>query len=291
MTHTSLPLTFDPESLDPEAAALLPRLASADAVVRRIALLALADLEDEAVLAPIVTALQDDVAVDVRAEAAQVLGAWERADVVEALCAALTDPAHEVREAAAQSLSQLKDAQSGPLLAPWATHADAFVRRAALRGLRELRYAGALEPALNALKADEAAVRLEAVGVLGWLNNVDHACRRLRRRREARGNRRVGWRDYRKRADHRRLAERIARRGMRFAKRRRPPSANSARAPHAKRSSPRSATLTGKSVCKPFARSANCASARHAQRSRRCSLMRSATCARRLPWRLANSAT
>jgi HEAT repeat protein len=172
MTDTSLPLTFDPESLDPEAAQLLPRLASADAAVRRIALLGLADLEDEAVLAPIVVAVQDDVSVDVRAEAAQVLGAWERADVVQALCAALADPAHEVRDAAAQSLSQLKDPQSGPLLAPWAAHADAFVRRAALRGLRELRYAGALEPALNASQASEAAVRLEAVSVLGWLKDA-----------------------------------------------------------------------------------------------------------------------
>lgn len=172
MTHISLPLTFDPDSLDPEAAELLPRLASADAAVRRIALLALADLEDEAVLAPIVAALQDDVSVDVRAEAAQILGAWEHADVIQALCAALTDPAQEVQEAAAQSLSQLKDPQSGPLLAPWATHADPFVRRAALRGLRELRYAGALEPALDALHASEAAVRLEAVSVLGWLKDA-----------------------------------------------------------------------------------------------------------------------
>ncbi|RDJ99258.1 HEAT repeat domain-containing protein [Paraburkholderia lacunae] len=172
MTDNSLPLTFDPNALDPEAAELLPRLASPDAAVRRIALLALADLEDETMLAPIVAALRDDISIDVRTEAAQVLGAWERADVVQALCAALTDHADEVREAAAQSLSQLKEPQSGPLLAPWTSHADPFVRRAALRGLRELRCAGALEPALAALGAGEAAVRLEAVSVLGWLKNA-----------------------------------------------------------------------------------------------------------------------
>ena len=171
MTDISLPLTFDPDSLDPEAAELLPRLASADAAVRRIALLALADLEDEAVLGPIVAALRTDVSSDVRAQAAEVLGAWERADAVEALCEALADGAENVRDAAAQSLSNLKDPESGPLLAPWTTHRDPFVRQAALRGLRELRYAGALEPALAALAASEAVVRLEAVSVLGWLKS------------------------------------------------------------------------------------------------------------------------
>ena len=171
MTDISLPLTFDPDSLDPEAAEILPRLASTDAAVRRIALLALADLEDEAVLGPIVAALRTDTSSDVRAQAAEVLGAWERADAVEALCEALADRAEAVRDAAAQSLSNLKSTDSGPLLAPWTTHSDPFVRQAALRGLRELRYAGALEPALTALAASEDIVRLEAVSVLGWLKS------------------------------------------------------------------------------------------------------------------------
>ncbi len=171
MTDISLPLTFDPDSLDPEAAALLPRLTSTDAAVRRIALLALADLEDETVLEPIVVALRQDTSSEVRAQAAQVLGAWERADAVAALCEALADPVEDVREAAAQSLSGLKDPQSGPLLAAWTTHQDPFVRQAVLRGLRELRYAGALEPALDALTASEDLVRLEAVSVLGWLKS------------------------------------------------------------------------------------------------------------------------
>ncbi|CAE6828988.1 HEAT repeat domain-containing protein [Paraburkholderia domus] len=171
MTDISLPLTFDPDSFDPEAAELLPRLASADAAVRRIALLALADLEDETVLGPIVAALRNDVSSTVRTQAAEVLGAWERADTVEALCEALADSAEDVRDAAAQSLSNLKAPESGPLLAPWTAHCDAFVRQAALRGLRELRYEGALEPALAALVASEDVVRLEAVSVLGWLKS------------------------------------------------------------------------------------------------------------------------
>lgn len=171
MNDLPLPLTFNPDSLDPEAAALLPRLASSDAAVRRIALLALSDLEDETVLEPIVAALRDDPSDDVRAEAAQVLGAWERDDVVQALCSALVDRATNVREAAAHSLSQLKDSRSGPLLSQWAAHAEPFVQRAALRGLRELRYAGAFDPALAALNASDATVRLEAVSVLGWLKD------------------------------------------------------------------------------------------------------------------------
>lgn len=171
MTELPLPLTFNPDALDPEAAALLTRFASADAAVRRIALLGLADLEDEAVLEPIVAALRDDPSAEVRAEAARVLGAWERDDIVQALCGALVDPATNVQEAAAHSLSQLKDPRSGPLLAQWAAHAAPFVQRAALRGLRELRYIGALEPALTALHASDAAVRLEAVSVLGWLKD------------------------------------------------------------------------------------------------------------------------
>ena len=137
--------------------------------MRRIALLALADLEDETVLEAIVAALRQDASSEVRAQAAQVLVAWERADALEALCAALTDPADEVREAAAQSLSGLKDPQSGALFVRWTTHQDPFVRQAVLRGLRELRYAGALEPALAALSASEDLVRFEAVSVLGWL--------------------------------------------------------------------------------------------------------------------------
>ncbi|RKF49474.1 HEAT repeat domain-containing protein [Paraburkholderia fungorum] len=171
MTDISLPLTFDPDSLDPEAAEILPRLASTDAAVRRIALLALADLEDETVLGPMVAALRTDTSSEVRAQAAEVLGAWERADAVQALCEALADRAEEVRDAAAQSLSNLKNPESGPLLAPFTTHRDPFVRQAALRGLRELRYAGALEPALAALSASEELVRLEAVSVLGWLKS------------------------------------------------------------------------------------------------------------------------
>ncbi|MGI4813834.1 MAG: HEAT repeat domain-containing protein [Janthinobacterium lividum] len=170
MTAAS-PLTFDPAALDPEAAALLPRLSDADPVVRRIALLELADLEDENALPRIVEALQSDASPEVRAEAARVLASWEHGPVVEALCGALIDADAQVRAAAAQSLSELKEPVSGPALLHWVEHPQPAVQVAVLRGLRELRFPAAFEPALRALAHARADVRLEAVSVLGWLKD------------------------------------------------------------------------------------------------------------------------
>jgi len=170
MTDSRL-LTHDPDALAPEVAALLPRLADADPLVRRIALLELADLEEPDALPPIAHALAHDTTPDVRREAARVLGSWEETWIVEALCLALLDPVHDVRIAAATSLSALKDIESGSVLRAWADHEDAFVQAAILRGLRELRYADAFEPALRALEHDDDSVRAEAVVVLGWLKD------------------------------------------------------------------------------------------------------------------------
>ncbi|APA89731.1 HEAT repeat domain-containing protein (plasmid) [Paraburkholderia sprentiae WSM5005] len=158
--------------LTDEASALLARLADADAAVRRIALFELADLEDAALLPAFVAALSDDPAPEVRREAACVLGAWESDEVVQALCVALLDADAEVREAAAQSLSAMKEPASGHVLSRWADRPEPFVRRAVLRGLRELRFAQALDPALRALTDPDADVRLEAVAVLGWLKDA-----------------------------------------------------------------------------------------------------------------------
>ncbi|WP_035549823.1 HEAT repeat domain-containing protein [Burkholderia sp. 9120] len=171
MTDSTL-LTHDPDTLAPEAAALLPRLADTDPVVRRIALLELADLEEPDTLPLIAHALAHDVSAEVRREAARVLGSWEEAWIVDALCHALLDADHDVRTAAAQSLSALKDDACGPVLHRWTDHAEPFVQAAVLRGLRELRYADALEPALRALDHTDDSVRTEAVVLLGWLKDT-----------------------------------------------------------------------------------------------------------------------
>ncbi|RQR63135.1 HEAT repeat domain-containing protein [Burkholderia sp. Bp9002] len=155
----------------PEPSALLRRAADPDPAVRRIALFELADLEDAACIPVFVAALADDPAAEVRQEAAAALAAWERDDAIEALCAALLDADDGVRHAAAQSLSELKSPSSGPILRRYAARPEPFVACAALRGLRELRFPDAYDPADAALDAPDAGVRAEAVALLGWLKD------------------------------------------------------------------------------------------------------------------------
>jgi len=152
--------------------ALQPRLEDSDPVVRRIALIALADLEDPDSLPLLVDALSQDSAASVRAEAARLLEAWELQPVVTALCEALTDTDVNVREAAAQSLSLLKTEAAGQWLLPWARHGAPFVRASILRALRELRLADSADVALEALNDQAAEIRREAVGILGWLKHT-----------------------------------------------------------------------------------------------------------------------
>jgi HEAT repeat protein len=158
--------------LPAEAAAHLARLADIDPAVRRVALFELADLEDAALLPVFLASLRDDPAPEVRREAAAVLASWEQDEVVEALCTALLDAAEPVRAQAAQSLSELKQPSSGYVLRRWAMRPEPCVRRAVLRGLRELRFADAFDPAMEALAARQAEVRFEAVAVLGWLKDA-----------------------------------------------------------------------------------------------------------------------
>lgn len=148
------------------------RLRSDDAGVRRVAVLEFVDQGDESSLPAIVRILREDTQPELRLEAAQALAGWNRREAVEALAAALQD-VPRVREAAAASLTELKDPGVGGVLIPYAWHADAFVVAAALRALKELRVAAAAEPARAALEHPEASVRLEAVGVLGWLKSSD----------------------------------------------------------------------------------------------------------------------
>lgn len=158
---------------NPDILELQPRLQDSDPVVRRIALIALADLEDPDSLPWLIAALGHDPSDDVRAEAARLLEAWEDAPVVDALCQALADAEPAVREAAAQSLSLLKTEAAGRLLLPWARHAQPFVRASALRALRELRLGESADVARDALVDPAADIRREAVGILGWLKHTE----------------------------------------------------------------------------------------------------------------------
>ena len=136
--------------------ALQPRLTDDDPGVRRIALIELADLEEPDGLLWLVNRLAQDPTEEVRAEAARLLEAWEEAPVVEALCQALTDSSLAVQSAAAQSLSLLKSEAAGRVILPWTGHAEASVRIAAFRALRELRFPEAAAAALNALTDADA---------------------------------------------------------------------------------------------------------------------------------------
>ena len=51
----------------------------------------------------------------------------------------------------------------------WSNHAHAFVRMGALRALKELRRKDTLKPALEALQRLDASVRVQAIGVIGFL--------------------------------------------------------------------------------------------------------------------------
>ncbi|MBP0639114.1 HEAT repeat domain-containing protein [Cupriavidus sp. AcVe19-6a] len=160
-------------TLSPALDALAPRLSDSDPAVRRVAVLQLADLGDEAGVPLLLHRLQSDPAPSVRAEAARTLASWESEDVARALALALADIDREVAEAAAQALSELKEPASGNTLLPWVTHDDPFVRASAWRGLRELRYALGFDAAMTALSDTAAPVRREAVTVLGWLKRSE----------------------------------------------------------------------------------------------------------------------
>lgn len=147
------------------------RLQDADENVRRVALLELADLGEPDFIEHFIAALRTDRSPTVRQEAARVLAEWEQNDVVESLCAALLDTSETVRRTAAHSLSELKNPESAHVLLAWADRSDPFLRATVLRGLRELRCPDAFALALRALGDIAAAVRSEAIGVLGWLKD------------------------------------------------------------------------------------------------------------------------
>lgn len=170
----------DVEASDAELQALLPRLTSDDATVRRLALIALAELEDEAHAVWLAWSLKDPDAA-VRADVAARLAYWEQAIVLEALAEALRDSDATVRSAAAYSLAEIKQADSGRRLLPALhkalqhaqQHAEGFVLASLLHAVKELRLPETREIALHATGSPDASVRLAAIGVLGWLKDTE----------------------------------------------------------------------------------------------------------------------
>ena len=81
----------------------------------------------------------------------------------------LVDPERIVASAAADSMAEFKDPACADVILPLVKHGHAFVRMGALRALKELRRKDTLKPALEALQDADAAVRVQAIGVIGFL--------------------------------------------------------------------------------------------------------------------------
>ncbi|MDU1693103.1 MAG: HEAT repeat domain-containing protein, partial [Bradyrhizobium sp.] len=87
-------------------------LASPDATVRRLAVMALAETSDWQAVPHLVAAIAD-AAPEVREQAARALGEFDGRAVGEALARAVTDSVAAVAAAAAESLAELRDADAG----------------------------------------------------------------------------------------------------------------------------------------------------------------------------------
>ncbi|MFU8837972.1 MAG: HEAT repeat domain-containing protein [Thiohalomonadaceae bacterium] len=152
---------------------LRERLVDADAKVRRVATMGLAEVMEPEAADLAIAALKDSDA-GVRAEAARVLYEFEgKPEVIVALLEALSDSDTTVREAAAETLAENKDSAMGALMLERLDVEDPFVKASVLHALRELRVPGAQGPALSLLEHPDARVRREAVGVLAYLKAAD----------------------------------------------------------------------------------------------------------------------
>lgn len=150
------------------------RLRDGDAGTRRVAVMDLAESAHEPGAGRLLLVALHDTDPAVRAEAAKVIDEFPAEELTEALIGALTASDEKVRGAAARALADLKDPGAGAaLLAALQGASDPFVLAATLRALRNLRYEPAMQAGLRLLAHDHAAVRHEAVGLLGYLRKPE----------------------------------------------------------------------------------------------------------------------
>jgi HEAT repeat protein len=146
------------------------RLQQSDPGARRVAVMALAEAAHEPGAGELLRLALHDADAAVRAEAAKVIDEFPAEELTEALLGALTAADEKVRYGAARALADLKDPAAGAaLLAALQGAADPFVMAATLRALRNLRHEPALATGVSLLAHPHAAVRHEAVGLLGYL--------------------------------------------------------------------------------------------------------------------------
>jgi HEAT repeat protein len=150
------------------------RLRQGDAGARRVAVMDLAESAHEPGAGRLLWVALHDADSSVRAEAAKVIDEFPADELTEALIGSLTAPDENVRNAAARALADLKDPAAGAaLLTALQGAADPFVLAAILRALRNLRHEPALPAGLRLLGHEHAAVRHEAVGLLGYLRRPE----------------------------------------------------------------------------------------------------------------------
>lgn len=160
------------ESAELEQLAL--RLQQKDAGARRVAIMDLAESAHEPGAGRLLLVALHDTDSSVRAEAAKVIDEFPAEELTEALIGALTASDENVRNAAARALADLKDPAAGAaLLAALESASDPFVMAATLRALKNLRYEPALQSGVKLLAHEHAAVRHEAVGLLGYLRRPE----------------------------------------------------------------------------------------------------------------------
>ncbi len=143
---------------------------SADPWIRKWAAESLCGRGETRVVAPLVSALNDNNP-EVRVAAANSLGQVRDARAVEPLIAVLSDNDSTVRRAAIWALGEIRDARAGtPLLAALKDN-DMRVRRATARALGTIKFVQAVESLIALLNDKEWEVRVTAAKALGSLKD------------------------------------------------------------------------------------------------------------------------
>lgn len=141
--------------------------------VRRAALLALGNMADPGIVDYLVAALLEDALPDLRAAAAQSLGASDDTLAVPALVYALQDTASSVRKQAVIALHRLWTQQAeGAVTRALTEDRVEVVRFVAAQALGQHRAVAAREPLQTALRDTSVWVRAEAARSLGMLGDA-----------------------------------------------------------------------------------------------------------------------